>query len=150
MQEDVDKGNSDVVSKMTDRKADGISVLALHGRMVFDKENNALRERLKGLIAAGMKNIVLDMKSIEYIDGSGLGTLVAAHVGAEAHGASLRLCRLSNHVQKVLQITKLAAVFQVCNPDAAAATNFSAVCAETICPISAFSQSVSPVPTLGD
>jgi len=122
---------------MTDSKEDAVSVVAVDGRIVFNKESNALREQLKSLITAGNKNIVLDMKSIEHIDGSGLGILVAAHVGAKTQGASLRLCRLSNRLQEVLEITKLATVFQVCNPDAAAVTGFSGICTEPICPVSA-------------
>ena len=88
---------------MTVCKEGGTSVLALDGRIVFGKESNALREQLKSLISAGMKKIVLDMKSIEHIDGSGLRTLVAAQLDAKAHGASLRLCRLVSQVHKLLE-----------------------------------------------
>jgi anti-anti-sigma factor len=123
--------------KDRDRKEGAVSVLALDGRIVFDKGSNALREQLKSLITGGHKNIVLDMKSIEHIDGSGLGTLVAAHVGAKSQGASLRLCQLGKRLQEVLEITNLATVFQVCNPDAATAASFPRICTETICPVSA-------------
>jgi anti-sigma B factor antagonist len=73
----------------------------------------------------GKKKIVLSMNGIEYIDSSGLGILVAAHLSAKNHGASLRLCHLGRKFQEVLHMTKLATIFQVCNTEAAAFARFS-------------------------
>ena len=44
--------------KMTNREVDGVSVVALDGRIVHGEESNALREKVKGLIAEGMKQNV--------------------------------------------------------------------------------------------
>ena len=111
--------------KMADREADGVSVVVLEGRIVLGEESNALREKLKNLIAEGKKKIVLNMDNIEYIDSSGLGTLVAAHCSAKTRGASLRLCHLGSKFQEVLQITKLVTIFDVYDTKAAAVASFS-------------------------
>ena len=76
--------------KMTNREVDGVSVVALDGRIVLGEESNALREKVKGLLAEGKKKIVLNMDNITFIDSAGLGTLVAAHHSAKGQGASLR------------------------------------------------------------
>jgi anti-anti-sigma factor len=47
------------------------------------------------------------MKHIDYIDGSGLGALVAAHFSANTQGAAMRLCNLGRKLSKVLQLTKV-------------------------------------------
>ena len=65
--------------KMTNREVDGVSVVALDGRIVLGEESNALREKVKGLIAGGKKKIVLNMNNVTFIDSAGLGTLVASH-----------------------------------------------------------------------
>jgi len=112
--------------KMTDREVDGVSVVALDGRIVLGDESNALRVKLKSMIAEGKKQIVLNnMDHVKYIDSSGLGTLVAAHCGAKTRGASLRLCHLGSKFQEVLQITKLVTVFEVRDTEAAAVASFS-------------------------
>ncbi len=111
--------------KMTTREVNGVSVMALDGRIVLGEESNALREKLKNLIAEGKKKIVLNMDNIKYIDSSGLGTLVAAHCSAKGQGTSLRLCHLGSKFQEVLQITKLLTVFEVCDTEAAAVASFS-------------------------
>jgi anti-sigma B factor antagonist len=111
--------------KMTNREVNGVSVVTLDGRIVLGEESNALRMKLKSLIAEGKKQIVLNMDNIKYIDSSGLGTLVAAHCSAKTQGASLRLCHLGSKFQEVLQITKLLTVFEVCDTEAAAVASFS-------------------------
>ena len=111
--------------KMTQREVDGVTVVALDGRIVLGEESNALREKLKSLIAEGKKKIVLNMDNIKYIDSAGLGTLVAAHCSAKTKGASLRLCHLGSKFQEVLQITKLLTIFDVCDTEAAAVASFS-------------------------
>ena len=63
--------------KMTNREVDGVSVVALDGRIVLGEESNALREKVKSLIAEGKKKVVLNMANITFIDSAGLGTLVA-------------------------------------------------------------------------
>ncbi len=114
-----------VALKMTNREVNGVSVVALDGRIVLGEESTALRQKLKSLIAEGKKKIVLNMDDIKYIDSAGLGILVAAHVSAKTQGASLHLCHLGSKFQEVLQITKLLTVFEVCDTEAAAVASFS-------------------------
>jgi len=120
-----DEEENKVALKMTNREVDGVSVVALDGRIVLGEESNALREKVKGLIAAGKKKIVLNMDNITFIDSAGLGTLVAAHHSAKSQGAGLRLCHLGSKFQEVLQITKLMTVFDVYNTEAEAVASFS-------------------------
>ena len=110
---------------ITNSETDGTSVVTLDGRIVLGKEDDALREKLKLLIAQGKKQIVLNMEHISCIDSDGLATLFAAHLSAKAEGASLKLCNLGSRFQEVLQTTRLATVFQVCNTEAAALKSFS-------------------------
>ena len=111
--------------KMTSREVDGASVLVLHGRIVGGDGHRALRDKLRNLISGGKKKIVLNMHHIEHIDGSGLGILIAAHLSAKTHGASLTLCHLGGKFQEVLQLTKLATVFHVSTTEAVALASFS-------------------------
>jgi anti-sigma B factor antagonist len=113
-----------VALKFTNREVDGVTVVALDGRIVLGEESNALRERVKALVAEGKKKIVLNMSNITFIDSAGLGTLVAAHHSAKAQGAALKLCNLGAKFQEVLQITKLLTVFDVYNSEAEAIASF--------------------------
>jgi anti-sigma B factor antagonist len=103
---------------MASHEVDGITVLALDGRIVLGEETVALREKVKSLLAEGKKNIVLDLKNVAMIDSSGLGALVAAHSSAKSNGAELRLCNLGSRTNELLQMTRLLTVFEVSNSEA--------------------------------
>ncbi len=59
--------------KITNSETNGTSVVTLDGRIVLGEESKSLREKLKGLIAEGNKQIVLNMDNITYIDSTGRG-----------------------------------------------------------------------------
>ncbi|HMD09471.1 MAG TPA: STAS domain-containing protein [Candidatus Acidoferrum sp.] len=111
--------------KMTTREVEGVTVVALDGRIVLGEESNALREKVKSLIAEGKTKVVLNMANITFIDSAGLGTLVAAHHSAKSQGAALKLAHLGSKFQEVLQITKLLTVFDVYNTEAEAVASFA-------------------------
>ena len=111
--------------KITDRLVEGVAVLALDGRIVLGEESNALREKVKSLLAAGQKKVVLNMQNVTYIDSAGLGSLVASHTTAQTQGASLKLSHLGSKFQEILQVTRLITVFDVYPSEAAAVHSFS-------------------------
>jgi len=110
---------------MTDRVVDGVDVVAMEGRIVLGEESTALREKVKALLAAGKKKLVLNMNNVTYIDSSGLGALVASHTSAKSQGASLKLSHLGAKFQEILLVTKLVTVFDVYPTEAAAISSFS-------------------------
>jgi anti-sigma B factor antagonist len=113
-----------MVMNITSREIDGISVVALNGRIVLGEESNLLRERVKSLIREGRKKIVLNMANVAYIDSAGLGILVAAHVSAKTQGAALHLSNLGIKFHDVLQLTRLLTVFSVYDTEADAIRSF--------------------------
>jgi len=110
--------------KMTSSEVDDVSVVKLDGRIILGGESNSLREKVKSLLAEGKKKIVLNMADVKYIDSSGLGALVAAHVSSKAQGGSVRLCNLGQKFHEIMQLTKLLTVFDVYDTEAAAVSSF--------------------------
>ncbi|MFY9532286.1 MAG: STAS domain-containing protein [Candidatus Acidiferrales bacterium] len=110
--------------RMTDREVSGVTVLDIEGRIVLGEESNSFRERVKGLLAAGKKKIVLNLANVTYIDSAGLGTLVATFHSARSQGATLKLANLGQKFKEVLQVTKLMTVFDVYDNETAAIQSF--------------------------
>jgi anti-sigma B factor antagonist len=113
-----------VALRMTDREVGGVSVLDIEGRIVLGEESNAFREKVKALLAAGKKKIILNLAQVGYIDSAGLGTLVATFHSARSQGATLKLTNLGSKFKEVLQVTKLMTVFDTYENEAAAIASF--------------------------
>src|SRR5229473_6466918 len=104
--------------KITNREVDGVSVLALDGRIELGVETRTLCEKVKSLLAEGKRNIVLNLSNVTKLDSSALGALVAAYSSAKSGGASLRMCNLGSRFSEMLQVTKLYNVFEVSDTEA--------------------------------
>lgn len=98
---------------IAERDSNGVTVLALAGRVVLGDESSQLRTKLKDLLAGGKKKLVLDLAEVKYIDSAGLGTLVAGYTSAQNQGASIKLANLTKKFDEQLHITKLVTVFDV-------------------------------------
>lgn len=110
--------------RMTERDVSGVAVLDIEGRIVLGEESNSFREKVKSLLAAGKKKIVLNLAQVSYIDSAGLGTLVATFHSARSQGATLKLVNLGSKFKEVLQVTKLMTVFDTYDNEAAAIQSF--------------------------
>lgn len=110
--------------RMTERDVNGVAVLEIEGRIVLGEESNSFREKVKGLLAAGKKKIVLNLANVGYIDSAGLGTLVASFHSARSQGATLKLSNLGAKFREVLQVTKLLTVFDTYDNETAAVQSF--------------------------
>jgi anti-sigma B factor antagonist len=109
---------------MTERNVNGVGVLVLEGRIVLGEESSAFREKVKSLLTAGKKKIVLDLANVSYIDSAGLGALVAAFHSARSQGGTLKLANLGQKFNEVLQMTKLMTVFDTYSNEGAAIQSF--------------------------
>ena len=110
--------------RMTDREVSGVDVIDIEGRIVLGEESNSFREKVKSLLAAGKKKIILNLAQVSYIDSAGLGTLVATFHSARSQGATLKLVNLGAKFKEVLQVTKLMTVFDTYDNEAAAIQSF--------------------------
>jgi anti-sigma B factor antagonist len=106
------------------RQVDGVTVLDIGGRIVLGAEASHLRDTLKGLVAKGQKKILLNLAGVSNMDSSGLGVLVGGYSSVAGQQGQLKLLNLTNKIRDLLQITKLLAVFEVYQDEAAAVKSF--------------------------
>jgi anti-sigma B factor antagonist len=69
----------------------------------------------------------LNMAEVYYIDSSGLGELVAAYTAATRRGGKLKLMKLTQRVQDVVQLTKVYRIFEVFSDEATAVRSFEVI-----------------------
>jgi len=95
------------------RRVEGVTIVDLRGRIDFGDGSKRLRETLDDLVTRGTKNVLLNMKEVDFVDSSGIGEMVRGHVQLAKIGGQLKLVNLSKHVHMLLQVTSLNKVFEI-------------------------------------
>lgn len=90
----------------THKNLEHILILKISGEMnLYSSQHikNYVEERLN----QDIKNVILDLQEIQYIDSSGLGAFLGLHSKVFKNGGGVYLSRPSPKVQYVLKLTKL-------------------------------------------
>jgi anti-sigma B factor antagonist len=95
------------------RANEGIAILDLKGRITVGSGASALREKLDALNAAGVRNLVLDLAGVDYIDSTGLGALVMCVTTMRKNSGNMKLVNLNRRNIELLVMTKLATIFEI-------------------------------------
>lgn len=80
---------------------------------IYVHEATQLRQSLLGYTSKGYKTFIIDVREVDYIDSSGLGTLVAIHKRALQNGGSVIIQGLQGLVKDVFDLTRLTQVFEI-------------------------------------
>ncbi|MCP5112135.1 MAG: STAS domain-containing protein [bacterium] len=107
-----------------EKDKEGIRILELDGRLTVGEEVAKLREQIKAEQTAGNLNLILNLDRIEYIDSTGLGTLVICYTSLQKAGGQLKLLNLSKRNIELLILTKLTTVFELFNDEQDAVNSF--------------------------
>jgi len=83
----------------------------ISGRLCFLEV--ALLDRVNELLKAGHREFVLNLADVPYIDSFGLGQLISIWTSVQSKSGQLNLLRPTDHVRRLLQITKLDNVFHL-------------------------------------
>jgi anti-sigma B factor antagonist len=84
----------------------GWTVVTIYGELDV-ATSPELRERLVELVNDGRTRLVLVLDSIDFLDSTGLGTIVSALKRARTHGGDLRLVCTETRITRLFEITGL-------------------------------------------
>jgi anti-sigma B factor antagonist len=106
------------------REIEEIIILDLSGRLVAGADAADLRRAIDHLEIQRKNRVILNMKELEYIDSTGLGTLVIGHSAVTDSGGTMKLLHLSKRSAELLILTKLTTVFEIFDDEQAAINSF--------------------------
>ena len=112
--------------QMSERKVGGITILDIGGKMVASDTGGQLKDKVTSLVAAGQKQIILNLGNLTYVDSSGLGEMVACHGTAMKGGGAVKLANTGKRLQDLLVMTKLLTVFDSHDSEEEAIKSFGA------------------------
>lgn len=111
-------------AKVTLRHIQGITFLEASGRITLGEGSVTLRDAIYDALDTGTKKLVLDLSGVCYMDSSGLGELTTAYRSTREKGCELKLLGLTKRIDDLMQITKLATLFDVCSNEQQALSAF--------------------------
>ncbi len=110
--------------EISEKEVEGIVILELRGRLVVGSESTDFRAKITQLISTDQTSIILDMKHLDFIDSTGLGTLVIAHTQLQRADGAVKLLNLSKRNIQLLVLTKLSTIFEMFNDEQTAINSF--------------------------
>ena len=105
------------------REKEGVKILDLSGKLTVGGASD-LREKVNAETAAGSLQQLLNLKEVDYIDSTGLGTMVICYMSLQKAGGALKLCNLNRRNLELVLLTKLSTVFQIFNEEQEAINSF--------------------------
>jgi anti-anti-sigma factor len=103
--------NADLIAITTSREGDA-TVIAPAGDIDLGR-SPTLRTYLKEAQRAKPKRLIVDLAQVEYMDSSGVATLVEALQISRKHDTSMVLCNIQDKVRSIFEIARLDSVFQI-------------------------------------
>jgi anti-anti-sigma factor len=98
---------------MPDIKKDGQGAVVTPTRDITAGALDELRQSLKGLLAEGTRDLVLDLKRVAMIDSQGLGLIIATFNSLNKSAGKLKVRNLSRDLLGLFQTMRLDQHFQV-------------------------------------
>ena len=99
---------------------DEVAIVSLSGKFLAGSDGPFLRQKVKDLIDAGTRKMVIDFADVPYIDSTGLGFLAGSRVTAQNAGVNLVLASVNQHVKKILDGVRLTPFFVLADDETSA------------------------------
>jgi anti-sigma B factor antagonist len=100
-----------------------VEVLSLEGRLDASSARD-IKEKVGSLSRENRVNLVIDMAGVDFIDSSGLGSLVSSLRTVNKLGGDIKISALQDQVRAVFELTRLHRIFGIYDDSTAAAMSF--------------------------
>jgi anti-sigma B factor antagonist len=106
------------------KEREGVTIFDMKGRITVGPEATALREAVAAAVADAVKQLVLNLGQVDFIDSTGLGAVVMCSTTMRKNGGAVKLLNLNRRNIELLVMTKLATVFETFNDETDAVNSF--------------------------
>jgi anti-sigma B factor antagonist len=106
------------------KEREGVTIFDMKGRITVGPEATALREAVAAAVADGVRQLVLNLAQVDFIDSTGLGAVVMSSTTMRKSGGTVKLLNLNRRNIELLVMTKLATVFETFTDETDAVNSF--------------------------
>jgi len=97
--------------KISDEVKGDVVIFHLEGKVMGGPDATMFHGKLHEYIDSGKKKVVIDLKKVEWMSSVGLGMLISAMTAVKNGGGELKLACITDSIQSLLTITRLATIF---------------------------------------
>jgi len=108
------------------REQNGVAVLQLSGRLDL-ASGSALKDEIKKHLSNNVTSIHLNLAHVEFINSSGLGSLVSIMKEIRLLKGRFTLSDLASYVREIFEITQLSHIFEIFATEDEALASYSTV-----------------------
>ena len=105
-------GEKEAPVKIKERKRDGVAILELSGKLMGGPDADTFDETIKTLIHEGIKNIIVNLERVKWVNSTGLGILISGYSTVKKSGGELKLLKVSHRIENIFMVSKLFTVFE--------------------------------------
>lgn len=96
------------------REANNVVIFDIEGEIRrSDGMHTTLHNLVKSHLDRGKRNVLLNLENVGFIDSFGVGEILASYISTQNLGGKLKLCRISNKLLLIFQITMLTKVLDI-------------------------------------
>jgi len=106
--------------KISARRIDTSTILDVSGNIDMSNSPEIRKVLLRELREKGVSRVVLNLSAVDYIDSSGVASLVEGLKASRESGSRFVLFGLSDSAREVLKISRLLKLFEVFDDEAQA------------------------------
>jgi anti-anti-sigma factor len=111
------------IMEITEQVIGEVTVLKLTGRLDSISAPE-LKDRVKACAKIGLIRLVIDMADVDFVDSSGLGSLVACLRSMNKMAGDMRIAALQDRVRAVFELVRLHHIFEIFDSAGAAANSY--------------------------
>ena len=104
---------------ITTRTQNAVTIVALAGSLDSNTAPDA-QQALEGIVAGGVRKVVVDFTALDYISSAGLRVLLGTAKRLREAGGALRLFGLNQSIREVFEISGFATILAVYGTEAEA------------------------------
>jgi len=99
--------------RITSRKKKGILVVSLEGELDHHTAEQVREYIDKKLEDPTIKNIIMDIKGLNFMDSSGIGVLIGRYKIISKRGGKVGLVNINSHIDRIFQMSGIYKIVRV-------------------------------------
>jgi anti-sigma B factor antagonist len=109
--------------ELTTEKSGGVTYVTLQTESL-DASNTAEFKRMAGAAVESNAKVILDLASVQFIDSSGCGAILALLRQLSTVGGDLKLCSVTKPVRSLFELVRMHRILDIYNTREEAAKSF--------------------------